>query len=144
MLKWIYKGYGAGGGGATLDFDFTAGEDLLVGQLVYGDSAGGLGRVKKAVNATVAQASVLGVVTQAALTGATAKVRIGGQGTVTFTGGAPAVGDFGKPVYASAVAGQATLTPPGAGLALVRVGYLASYGAADCLVDLAVGDVFQQ
>jgi hypothetical protein len=131
------------GGSASSIFDFVAGENLAQYEVVYGDAAGGLGRVKKAINTAEATSRVVGVVTAAALTGATVKVMTLGQYKLKFAG-APVVGDFGKPVFLAGVAGQVTLTPPGAGTVLIRLGYLAGWGAADSLVDLKLGDEFVQ
>ena len=44
-------GGGGGGGGASLEYNFVAGENINQYEVVYGDTAGGVGRVKKAINA---------------------------------------------------------------------------------------------
>lgn len=135
--------YFAGGGGATLAYDYVAGENLALYEVVYGDAPGAAARVKKAVNTSETTSRVIGVVSVAAITGATATVMQGGQAKMKFTGGSPVIGDAGKPVYLSAVAGQVTLTAPVAvGSVVIRVGYLVGYGANDNLVNIEIGDPF--
>jgi hypothetical protein len=126
-------------------YDYVAGEAFSMYDVLYGDAAGGAGYFKKAVNATEAQARVVGVAVTGAA-GATSGFILVTCGIfkMTFTGGVPAVGDLGKPVYLSAVAGSVSLTPPGAGSGLVsiRLGYLVGYGAAASNVAIHVGDPF--
>jgi hypothetical protein len=136
-------GGGGGGGGASLEYNFVAGENINQYQVVYGDTAGGVGRIKLAVNAAEATSRVLGVATQSKLTGAAIKVMIGGQYAMHFAAD-PTIANFGRPVYLDAVPGQVTLTPPGAGTILIRIGYVVGYGAADALVNIAIGDEFVQ
>jgi len=136
-------GGGGGGGGASLEYNFVAGENINQYEVVYGDTAGGVGRVKKAVNAAEATSRVLGVATQTKLTGEAIKVMVGGQYAMHFAAD-PTIANFGKPVFLDGVAGRVTLTPPGAGTTLVRIGYVVGWGAADALVNIEIGDEFVQ
>lgn len=132
-----------GGGGASLEYNFVAGENINQYQVVYGDTAGGVGRIKLAINTAEATSRVLGVATQSKLTGETIKVMVAGQYRMHFAAD-PTIANFGKPVYLDGVAGRVTLTPPGVGTILIRLGYVVGWGSADALVNIAIGDEFIQ
>jgi len=131
--------------GALGVYQGTAGEAFAQYEALYGDAAGGSGYFKKAVNTAESTSRVVGVAVTGA-GGATAGFTYVTAGIykMKFAGGyVPAVGDMGKPVYLSAVAGSVTLTAPvAAGSVVIRVGYLVGYGAADSEVGIHVGDTF--
>jgi hypothetical protein len=133
--------------GALGVYQGTAGGAFAQYDVLYGDGATGSGYFMPAVNDTAAHAAVIGV----AVTGAGGITSgftfvTAGIYKMNFNGGNPAIGDLGKPVYLSAVAGKVTLTPPApaSGLVCVRVGYVAgpTYGAVACEVAIHVGDTF--
>jgi hypothetical protein len=131
--------------GALGVYAYTAGEAFAQYEVLYGDAAGGSGYFKKAVNTAESTSRVVGVAVTGA-GGATAGFMLvmAGVYKMKFTGGNPVVGDLGKPVYLSAVAGSVTLTAPvAAGSVVIRVGYLVGYGAADSEVAIHIGDTFQ-
>jgi len=130
--------------GALGLYTYTAGETLAQYDVVYAYCEGGTsGRLKKATNAAESTSRVVGVVVTGNTAGNAATIVMAGVYKMTFTGTAPAIADFGKPVYLSATAGAVTLTAPGAGTVLLRVGYLVGIGA-QAEVSIHVGDEFQQ
>jgi len=130
--------------GALGYYSYTAGETLAQYDVVYAYCEGGTsGRLKKATNAAESTSRVVGVVVTGNTAGNAATIVMAGVYKMTFTGTAPAIADFGKPVYLSATAGAVTLTAPGAGTVLLRVGYLVGIGAT-AEVSIHVGDEFQQ
>ena len=130
--------------GALGLYSYTAGETLAQYDVVYAYCESGTsGRLKKATNAAESTSRVVGVVVTGNTAGNATTVVMAGVYKMTFTGTAPAITDFGKPVYLSATAGAVTLTAPGAGTVLLRVGYLVGIGT-QAEVSIHIGDEFQQ
>jgi len=130
--------------GALGFYSYTAGETLAQYDVVYAYCEGGTsGRLKKATNAAESTSRVVGVVVTGNTAGNAATVVMAGVYKMTFTGTTPAITHFGQPVYLSATAGAVTLTAPGAGTVLLRVGYLVGIGA-QAEVSIHIGDEFQQ
>jgi hypothetical protein len=131
--------------GALGLYSFTAGETLAQYDVVYAYcEAGTSGRLKKASNAAESTARVIGVVvSNADGIGNPATIVMAGVYKMTFDS-TPAVTDFGKPVFLSDTAGKVTLTAPGAGTVLLRVGFLVGYGSVASEVSIHIGDEFQQ
>jgi len=130
--------------GALGLYSYTAGETLAQYDVVYAYcEAGTSGRLKKATNAAESTSRVVGVVVTGNTAGNAATIVMAGVYKMTFTGTTPAITHFGQPVYLSATAGAVTLTAPGAGTVLLRVGYLVGIGA-QAEVSIHIGDEFQQ
>jgi hypothetical protein len=126
-------------------YTFTAGESLSQYDVVYAYCEGGTtARVKKATASAMATARVFGVVVDGNTVNNPVTIVMTGMYKMNFGGTTPGVEDFGKPVYLSETAGQVTLTSPGTGTVLLRVGYLMGYGAATNHVSIHIGDTFQQ
>ena len=130
--------------GALGLYTVTAGETIAQYQLVYGDQPGGLGRVKLAKATTETSSRVLGVVVTGNTVGNAATIVTCGVYGITFEGTTPTLAHYGQPVYLSSTTfGAVTLTAPGAGTVLLRVGYVVGTGA-NALVAIHIGDEFQQ
>lgn len=130
-------------------YSYTAGETLAQYDVVYAyceDPSGTPSRrLKKATNAAEATSRVIGVVVTGNTAGSAATVVMAGVYKMTFTGTTPALAHSGQPVYLAGTGneGKVTLTPPGAGTVLLRVGYLVGIDA-QAEVSIHIGDEFQQ
>jgi len=119
-----------GGTGTGGEFTATANEGAVVG-VAYDSTDAGAFNVDIGANLGVDTTPYpIGFAVAASTAGNPVRLVNSGEVTVPgtqFTGGAPTAADVGKPVYASATAGQVTLTAPtGANIYRTRVGYLTS------------------
>ena len=123
-----------GGTGTGGEFTATANETINAGAVVgiaYDSTDAGAFNVDIGANLGVDTTPYpIGFAVAASTSGNPVRLVNSGEVTVPgtqFTGGPPTAADVGKPVYASATAGQVTLTAPtGAGVYRTRVGFLTS------------------
>jgi len=120
---------------------FTAGEDLVAGELGALINDVGVTRLVKAdADGTSTRQTAAGIVTVGALTGASAEIATTGPAAIPDAEWdvVPVAADIGSPVFMSLTPGNVTLTSPGSGT-IQRVGIVAVVGGGSTTVLVQVG-----
>jgi hypothetical protein len=130
MREYWGSGYrggsgGGGGGGGGSTYIIPAAVNLAEGDVIYITAAGEAALADPSLALSPVRYNAVGVARFATVAGTSAIINgdMITQAAMHF-GVAPLAADNGKEVYLSTTAGQATLTPPGAGNAVVYLGIL--------------------
>lgn len=140
----VYQLTPIGGSTATqITIPATASENIAAGAPVnFHDSAGNARIQESDANGTGTRPNCVGLASAAISTGVTGDVVQSGEADVPDAqwDSVPGTADVGEPVYVSSTIGNLTLTAPGGGATVVRVGYVTQGGTGTVKVAVNVGE----
>jgi hypothetical protein len=121
----------------------TAGENIAAGAPVNLYNNGGSPNIQESdANGAGTRPNCVGLAQAAISSAASGDVVVAGEVDVPDAqwDSVPVVGDVGEPAYVSTTVGNLTLTAPGAGATVVRVGYVSVGGTGAVKVSVNVGE----